>query len=185
VDKRQAQRALFGTIVLALASVETTVLLAVAARTAARSAPRAGLAWGLLAAAQACHLLGAVTWSLAGSSNAGQAMPAVVVIAYAAYYPLFIGGLLYLPALAFLEVRAIFPDRLERLGEVVQHSQVLYRELDRSDAPKVAKLLAASRAFDATAGHVILTARQRGWPVLTSDPGRLHRFAPDVDVDLL
>jgi len=27
--------------------------------------------------------------------------------------------------------------------------------------------------------------RQRGWLVLTADPGRLHRIAPDLDVDLL
>jgi GAF domain-containing protein len=95
-----ALRALSGNIVLGLASIEATVLLAIAARAASRTAPRAGLAWGLLAVAQACNLLGDVIWSLAGSSNAGQAMPAVVVITYAAYFPLFIAGLLYLPALA-------------------------------------------------------------------------------------
>jgi hypothetical protein len=32
---------------------------------------------------------------------------------------------------------------------------------------------------------VILVARRRGWPVLTTDPGRLQRIAPDLDVDLL
>lgn len=52
-------------------------------------------------------------------------------------------------------------------------------------APKVAKPLAESGAWDGTAGHVVLVARQRGWPVLTADPDRLRRIAPDVDVDEL
>lgn len=95
------------------------------------------------------------------------------------------GLVLYLPALVLSEVRAVFPDRLGRLGQIVQHSQVVYRELDRADAPKVAKLLADSRVWDGTAGHVVLVARQRGWPVLSADPDRLRRIAPDLDVDLL
>ncbi|MGQ0778610.1 MAG: hypothetical protein ACT4NY_30060 [Pseudonocardiales bacterium] len=67
----------------------------------------------------------------------------------------------------------------------MQHSQVVYRELDRVDAPKVAKLLADSRVWDGTAGHVVLVPRQRGWPVLSADPDRLRRIVPDLDVDLL
>jgi len=42
-----------------------------------------------------------------------------------------------------------------------------------------------SRAWDGIAGHVILVARRRGWPVLTTDPGRLQRITPDLDVGLL
>ena len=62
----------------------------------------------------------------------------------------------------------------------------VYRaELSRADAPKVARLLVEAKAWDGTAGHVILVARQRGWPVLTADPDRLRRIAPDLDVDLL
>jgi hypothetical protein len=33
--------------------------------------------------------------------------------------------------------------------------------------------------------RAVRLARQRGWPVLTSDPGRLQRIAPDLDVSLL
>lgn len=95
------------------------------------------------------------------------------------------GLVLYLPALVLSEVRAVFPDRMDHLGQVVQHSQIVYRELGRADALKVAKLLADSRAWDGTAGHVILVARQRGWPVLSADPDRLRRIAPDLDVDEL
>jgi hypothetical protein len=49
----------------------------------------------------------------------------------------------------------------------------------------VIRLLDESRAWDGVAGHVILVARQRGWPVLTTDPDRLRRIAPDLDVDLM
>lgn len=33
--------------------------------------------------------------------------------------------------------------------------------------------------------HVCVIARQRAWPVITSDPGRLRRVNPDVDVLLV
>lgn len=33
--------------------------------------------------------------------------------------------------------------------------------------------------------RVIMVARHQGWPVLTTDPGRLQRIAPDLDIDLL
>ena len=58
-------------------------------------------------------------------------------------------------------------------------------ELTRAESREVAWLLAESKAWDGTAGHVILAARQRGWPVLTTDPGRLNRIAPDLDLDLI
>ena len=35
-------------------------------------------------------------------------------------------------------------------------------------------MLATARATDAIDAHVALLARERGWPVLTSDPGDLH-----------
>lgn len=50
---------------------------------------------------------------------------------------------------------------------------------------EAAGMLDKARMWDAIAGHVILVARRRGWPVLTADPDRLRRIAPDVDVDLL
>ena len=87
-------------VMLGLASLEAMVLLALAARVAGRTAARGGLAWGLLGAAQACSLLGTLIWALSGSASTGQPMPTIALLAYAAYYPLFIAGLLYLPVLA-------------------------------------------------------------------------------------
>ena len=95
------------------------------------------------------------------------------------------GLTLYLPLGAFSEARAVYPDRLDDLGLLVQESQVMLRELGPEEVPKVLRLLAEAGCFDATAGHVILVARARGWPVLTTDPGRLTRIAPDLDLDLL
>lgn len=94
------------------------------------------------------------------------------------------GLVLYLPALAVVEAFAVYPESA-RLGRLLRYPSVFQAELSRSDAPKVAQLLAEAKAWDATAGHVILVARQHGWPVLTADPGRLQRIAPDLDVDLL
>ena len=48
-----------------------------------------------------------------------------------------------------------------------------------------APLLGAAGVFDALAGNVLHVARQRGWPALTADPGRVHRVTPDLEVDLL
>jgi hypothetical protein len=95
------------------------------------------------------------------------------------------GLVLYLPALALIEARAVFPDRASTLNRMLGEAQVVHQELDPADAPKVATLLAQARVFDATAGHVVLVARQRGWSVLTAHPGRVLRVAPDLDVDEL
>jgi predicted nucleic acid-binding protein len=92
---------------------------------------------------------------------------------------------LYVPALALAEVRAVRPDAAPLLADVLTHPSVLVGELDAAMADEVERLLLEAAAFDALAGHVIHVAQQRGWPVLTSDPGRLHRIAPAVDVDLL
>jgi len=49
----------------------------------------------------------------------------------------------------------------------------------------VAELLLEAEVFDATAGHVVQVARQRGWSALSADAGRLRRIDPGVAVDLL
>ncbi len=96
-----------------------------------------------------------------------------------------LGIVLYVPALAMGEVRAVYPDADALLSRLFAHPSVIHADLTRAEAWEVARLLAESEGWDGTAGHVILVARQRGWPVLTADPGRLHRIAPDLDLDLL
>lgn len=98
------------------------------------------------------------------------------------------GIVLYLPDASLAEVLAIYhydPSAEQRLGELRNHPCAVRGTLDRFDAEQVAGLLDKARMWDVTAGHVILVARRRGWPVLTADPGRIQRIAPDLDLDLL
>ena len=39
--------------------------------------------------------------------------------------------------------------------------------------------------FDPVASCVVSLCRERGWPALSSDPARLRRLDPDLDIDLL
>lgn len=71
------------------------------------------------------------------------------------------GIVLYLPTLALAEVRAVYPDAEPHLAELLDHPWVIQGELSHLEAQEVARLLAASRAWDGTAGHVVFIARQR------------------------
>lgn len=90
-----------------------------------------------------------------------------------------------MPSLALAEVRAVRPDAGPQLADLVGHTQVVLGELDAGAAAAVDRLLERAGVFDALAGHVVHIARQRGWPVLTDDPGRLHRVDPSLEVELL
>jgi len=87
---------------------------------------------------------------------------------------------LYMPALVMAEVRAVYPDADAVLSRLLAHPSVIHAELTGAQAQEVARLLAQSGAWDGTAGHITLIARQRSWPVLTADPGRpqLNRPGP-------
>ncbi len=99
-----------------------------------------------------------------------------------------LGIVLYVPALAVIEVRtvwAVYPTTEVLLSRLLEHPSVIHAELSSADALAVIRLLDQAHAWDGIAGQVILVARQRGWPVLTTDPSRLQRIAPDLDIDLL
>ena len=57
------------------------------------------------------------------------------------------GLVLYLPAVAAAEAQAVYPDN-ERLSRLLRHPSVLRAELSRTDASKVARLLAEAKAWD-------------------------------------
>jgi hypothetical protein len=96
-----------------------------------------------------------------------------------------IGLTLYLPSLALNEVRAVRPDAGPQLAEVLGHPSLVLGELDAAAARHVDQLLLAADVFDGCAGHVVHTARTRGWPALSADAGRLRRVDPEVQLDLL
>lgn len=96
-----------------------------------------------------------------------------------------VGIALYLPTLALAEVRAVRPDAAPLLADLLTHPSVLLGELDGAIADRVEQLLLDAHVFDAMAGHVVHVARQREWPALSADPGRLHCVDPALDVDQL
>jgi predicted nucleic acid-binding protein len=92
---------------------------------------------------------------------------------------------LYLPALAVQEVRTVRPDVGGELAELLGHPSVVLADADAVLARRIEEVLGERSVFDGLAGHVVVVARSRGWPVLTADPGRLRRLDPEVVVDLL
>ncbi len=96
-----------------------------------------------------------------------------------------LGLTLYLPSLALAEVRAVRPDAASLLADLLTHPSVIVGELDATAARQVDQLLLDADVFDSCAGHVVHVARTRGWPALSTDPGRLRRMDPDVQIDLL
>lgn len=96
-----------------------------------------------------------------------------------------VGIALYVPSLALGEVRAVLPDAGPQLAELLGHPSVIVGELTADDAAAVAELLEQAQVWDGLAGHAVHIATMRRWPVLTADPGRLLRVAPDTDIDAL
>jgi hypothetical protein len=52
--------------------------------------------------------------------------------------------------------------------------RVLVVDLDHAVARILGRMLGLSRSTDPIDAHIVLLARQRGWPVLTSDPDDLR-----------
>jgi hypothetical protein len=46
----------------------------------------------------------------------------------------------------------------------------------------VGRMLGATRTRDPIDAHVVLLARERDWPVITSDPDDLHAIDPGLTV---
>lgn len=91
----------------------------------------------------------------------------------------------YLPSLAITEVRVLRPDADILLDELAAHPHVVLGRLDAADAAAVEQLLDRSGTVDVLAGWVVHACRQRGWPALSTDAGRLRRVDPAVEIDPL
>lgn len=89
------------------------------------------------------------------------------------------------PVLALSEVRALRPHLLGELYELLDHPSIVRRDLDPTTGLEVADLLARAAVFDVGAAHAVVLARERGWSVITTDPGRLRRIDPDIGVLLV
>ncbi|HWR48391.1 MAG TPA: hypothetical protein VN327_12400 [Pseudonocardiaceae bacterium] len=58
-------------------------------------------------------------------------------------------------------------------------------DLGPAEAAAVDAPQQAAGVFDPLASWVVHACRQRGWPALTDDPGRLRRIDPDLPIDML
>ncbi|MBI1946403.1 MAG: PIN domain-containing protein [Deltaproteobacteria bacterium] len=56
-------------------------------------------------------------------------------------------------------------------------------DLSAQVARTLGMMLATSGTADAVDAHVALLARERGWPVLTSDPADLHAIDPTLTIE--
>ncbi len=58
-------------------------------------------------------------------------------------------------------------------------------DLTYAVARRLGMILGATDTADAIDAHVAFLARERGWPVLTSDPRELRAIDPKLDVELV
>lgn len=119
------------------------------------------------------------TSAVAAWTSGGLAIQSWVIVAAD------LGLTLYVPSLARTEVETLRPAATVLLENLTSSPQVVVGRLDPDAAHVVEKLLTDTGTFDVTAAWVVHVCRQRSWPALSADPGRLHRIDPDVQVDLV
>jgi predicted nucleic acid-binding protein len=88
-----------------------------------------------------------------------------------------IGARVTIPATALAQAIRT-PARQARLSRLVRQPTSRVVPLDAADATQVGVLLAASRTTDISDAHVVICARRRSEPIVTSDPDDLKRLDP-------
>ncbi len=64
---------------------------------------------------------------------------------------------------------------------LMRHTEVV--DLTHAVARLLGRMLGASGTTDPVDAHVVFLARERGWPVLSSDPGDLLAIDPSLHVE--
>ena len=72
-------------------------------------------------------------------------------------------------------------DRQVPIAYLLRRTTVV--DLGRAVARVLGRMLAESGTRDAIDAHVVFLARERAWPVLTSDPEDLLAIAPGLDIE--
>ena len=67
------------------------------------------------------------------------------------------------------------------IAHVLRHTEVF--DLTASVARILGRMLGEARGVDPIDAHVVLLARQRDWPVLTSDEGDLRAIDPRLRIE--
>lgn len=95
-----------------------------------------------------------------------------------------LGATITVPATALAQ--AIRRPRTQaRLARLIRQPTAEVRSLDALDATSVGVLLAASRTSDIADAHVVICARRRRQPIVTSDPNDLRRLDPTAQLVVL
>jgi hypothetical protein len=99
------------------------------------------------------------------------------------------GNMIVIPAPALVLGARRIPDPLRRQGldALLRAPSVVVEDLGESVARSVADLLAAARppSNDVTAGAVVLSARRRGWPVVTDREHELLALDAAIGIERL
>lgn len=66
------------------------------------------------------------------------------------------------------------------IAYLLRHTNVI--DLTYGTARLLGRMLGATRSVDAVDAHIVFLAREREWPVLTSDPHDLLRLDPTLRV---
>jgi hypothetical protein len=94
-----------------------------------------------------------------------------------------LGLMRYVPSLAVAEVRAVRPDAVPLLADLLTHPSVIVGD---STPPRPVRLInCSSMRTSSTLARLMWRTSREGWPALIADPGRLRRVDPDVQLDLL
>ena len=97
-----------------------------------------------------------------------------------------LGLTLLLPAHAHNEVLLLHPEQAALVDVLLSRPSVVVLEgPSEGHRDRIRDQFTRRGAFDPLASWVALLCHERGWPALSSDPGRLERLDPAVDVDRL
>ena len=97
-----------------------------------------------------------------------------------------LGLTLLVPSHARDEVLLARPEQADLVEVLLARPSVVVLEgLGEGHRDQMRDRFARSGAFDPLASWVAALCQQRGWPALSSDPVRLERIDPAVDVDRL
>lgn len=77
------------------------------------------------------------------------------------------------------------PEHHAALQVLLGLPNTVIHELDPTTAQETGLLMAASGQDDIVTGQVVSTARRRGWPAVTGDPGALRKLDGAVFVEEL
>lgn len=126
----------------------------------------------------------------------GRVLDATALVAFATGRPVYVralvwaaveaGVVLAVPSAALSRAWSLLPpEHHGALGVLLELPITVIDELDPRAAREAGLLLAGSGSVDLSAGQVALSARRRGWPVVTSEPWNLRKIDAAVAIEEL